>query len=108
MKIHLLLIYIIVLISIQDDGTGPQYDLPSPSKAGAVSSPVESPGKSSSLNEDSRWARDRTGWGPRFGQGDPEDDEGPSLLDHQTMLEGKLDDKWFGGRSSEHQHPPII
>lgn len=46
--------------------------------------------------KDERWARDRTGWEPRFGYGNPEDDEGATLLDHQTFLEGKLDDKWFG------------
>jgi hypothetical protein len=40
----------------------------------------------------------RTGWAPRFGTGDPKDDEGPSLLDHETWLEGKIDDKFFGGK----------
>ena len=43
-----------------------------------------------------RWARDRTGWAPRFGYGDPADDGGANFLDHQTLLESKLDDKWFG------------
>ena len=47
-------------------------------------------------DEDLRWARDRTGWAPRFGNGDPADDEGASLLDHQTFLEGKLDEKFYG------------
>jgi Ca2+-dependent lipid-binding protein len=42
------------------------------------------------------YARDRVGWAPRFGSGDPADDEGDTLLDHQTFLEGKLDDKFFG------------
>jgi Ca2+-dependent lipid-binding protein len=42
------------------------------------------------------YARDRVGWAPRFGTGDPADDEGDTLLDHQTFLEGKLDDKFFG------------
>lgn len=49
------------------------------------------------VEEDSRYARDRTGWAPRFGQGDPADDAGPTLADHQTWMEGKLDDKWYGG-----------
>ncbi len=40
----------------------------------------------------------RTGWAPRFGTGDPKDDEGTSLLDHETWLEGKIDDKFFGGK----------
>ena len=46
--------------------------------------------------EDSQWAR--TGWAPRFGQGNPQDDEGPTLLEHQTFLETKIEDKWFGGQ----------
>ena len=31
--------------------------------------------------------------------GDPEDDKGQTLADHQTFLEGKLDDKFYGGKS---------
>lgn len=47
-----------------------------------------------------RWARDRTGWAPQFVQEPTEEekDEG-TLLDHQTMLESKLDDKFFGGKA---------
>lgn len=45
--------------------------------------------------EDSRW--DRVGWAPRFGMGDgAEEDDGTTMLDHQTWLEGKLDDKFYG------------
>lgn len=47
------------------------------------------------LPED-EYARNRVGWAPRFGNGDPADDEGDTLLDHSTFLEGKLDDKFFG------------
>lgn len=47
-------------------------------------------------DEDMRWARDRTGWAPRFSlPKTAEDDEG-TLLDHQTFLEGRLSDKFFG------------
>ena len=42
------------------------------------------------------YARDRVGWAPRFGTGDPADDEGETPMDHQTFLESKLDDKLFG------------
>lgn len=61
--------------------------------------PSESPerqGAHRELTEEERWARDRTGWAPRFHR--PEDgmDEGDTLLDHQTYLETKLDDKFFG------------
>lgn len=41
---------------------------------------------------------EKTGWAPRFGQGSITSDEAQeSLLDHQTLLESKLDDKFFGG-----------
>ncbi len=51
------------------------------------------------MDDDKRWARDRTGWTPRFvREDDPEDHDEATLLDHQTFLEGKLDDKFFGGR----------
>ena len=87
------------LITDKDDGTTPQYDLPSPTKGGAVPlSPATSHAQHGSVHEDLRWARDRTGWAPRFGNGDPEDDEGPTHLDHETFLDSKLDDKWFGGK----------
>ena len=40
----------------------------------------------------------KTGWAPRFGQGSITSEEAQeSLLDHQTFLESKLDDKFFGG-----------
>ena len=43
----------------------------------------------------------KTGWAPRFGQGSITSEEAQeSLLDHQTHLESKLDDKFFGGRYS--------
>lgn len=43
-----------------------------------------------------------TGWAPRFGTGDPKDDEGPTLLDRETWLEGKINDKLFGGNFISH------
>jgi hypothetical protein len=40
----------------------------------------------------------KTGWAPRFGQGSiTEEEAGASLLDHATLLETKLDEKFFGG-----------
>ena len=40
---------------------------------------------------------EKTGWAPRFGTGSiTETEAGESLLDHQTFLESKLDDKFFG------------
>lgn len=43
----------------------------------------------------------KTGWAPRFGQGSiTEEEAGSSLLDHATLLESTLDDKFFGGKNS--------
>jgi len=49
-------------------------------------------------DENAHWV-ERTGWAPRFGQGSITELEGTeNMLDHQTFLEGKLDDKFFGGK----------
>lgn len=59
-------------------------------------SPAQANG-SVSVDEQAQWA-ERVGWAPRFGQGSiTEAEAGESILDHQTLLESKLDDKWFGG-----------
>ena len=79
-----------------------QYDLPSPTKDGAVPrSPTD--GKSGMQSghlpqdENARYT-EKVGWAPRFGQGSiTEAEMGESLLDHQTFLDSKLDDKFFGG-----------
>jgi hypothetical protein len=90
-----------------DDGSPGAYDLPPPSKAGAV--PAHGPAKDkdgkshpngadgSLIKGDEEWWVTRTGWAPRFGTGDPKDDEGPTLSDYETWIEGKLEDKFFGG-----------
>ncbi|KAF2469193.1 tricalbin [Lindgomyces ingoldianus] len=94
------------LASDADSNVGAKYDLPPATVAGAVdapsspSSPTSAKGANGTapeLDDDARWARDRTGWAPRFGMpgSEEEADEG-SLLDHQTWLEGKLEDKFFG------------
>ncbi|PNS15635.1 hypothetical protein CAC42_4087 [Sphaceloma murrayae] len=84
------------LASDQDDGQNAGYDLPPPSKAGAIpisSSPAEA-AADKKAEKDEDWQK--VGWAPRFGNpADKEEDEG-TLLDHQTMLEGKLDEKFFG------------
>ncbi|TKX22695.1 C2 domain-containing protein 2 [Elsinoe australis] len=84
------------LVSDQDDGQTAGYDLPPPSKAGAIdvpSSPTEG-AANGKIEKDEDWKK--VAWAPRFGNpADKEEDEG-TLLDHQTMLEGKLDEKFFG------------
>ena len=85
----------------KDDGTPDQYDLPPPSKDGVVppspsvdGKPVEANGH---LTRDDVARYAKTGWAPRFGQGDlTEEEAGESLLDHQTFLEARIDDKFFG------------
>ncbi|KAL1964578.1 hypothetical protein VTN77DRAFT_6875 [Rasamsonia byssochlamydoides] len=83
------------------DVKGPdKYDLPSPAKSTdlVVQSPTKDEEKQANghLTEDMRWARDRTGWAPRFEQPNEHENEEETLLDHRTSLEGKLDDKFFG------------
>jgi Ca2+-dependent lipid-binding protein len=48
------------------------------------------------LTEAERFDPHRTGWAPRFAQ-PPSERRGEDRLDHQTLLEGSLDDKFFGG-----------
>ena len=46
--------------------------------------------------EEAQWSK--VGWAPRFGSGETEEDKDErNLLDHQTALEGKIDEKFFGG-----------
>ena len=53
-------------------------------------------------HEDAAQYAAKVGWAPRFGQGDlTEAEAGESLLDHETFLESKLDDKFFGGEFAQ-------
>jgi hypothetical protein len=96
-KIRLLLIHV-----LKDDGTHAKYERPPPQSAADIAAeqaPAPTGGKSQ-LDDALRWARNRTGWAPKFE--DKKDgqkaDEGGTLLDHPTFLEGKLGDKFFGGK----------
>ncbi|KAK3697004.1 Tricalbin-2 [Vermiconidia calcicola] len=81
------------LVSDQDDGQTAGYDLPPPSKEGALAagSPTDANG---TLAKDDDGVYSKTGWAPRFGN--PGDEDEGTMLDHQDFLEGKLDDKFFG------------
>jgi hypothetical protein len=89
------------LVSDADDSGAPlKYDLPTPTKAGAIAPPTENGDKANGhapeLDEDARW--ERVGWAPRFGMPgseDKEQDDG-TMLDHQTWLEGRIEDKFYG------------
>ena len=94
-----------LMFPLQDDGTPDQYDLPPPSKEGAVPASPQPDGTPNMPNghinhdENERYVQ-KTGWAPRFGQGSiTEEEAGASLLDHATLLETKLDEKFFGGMS---------
>ncbi|KAI9730690.1 MAG: hypothetical protein M1834_005658 [Cirrosporium novae-zelandiae] len=88
-----------------DNGSGAKYDLPlptsnsalvatSPSANGSISG---SKSPRSPMPDELKFASDRTGWAPRFGNGPkPEEMEDETLLDHQTLLEQSLDDKFYG------------
>ncbi|KAH7364213.1 C2 domain-containing protein [Rhexocercosporidium sp. MPI-PUGE-AT-0058] len=91
-----------------DDGKPGAYDLPPPSTAGALAPTAPAKDKSGKPitngvsgqfiddDENDRWV-ERTGWAPRFGNGvSGTSIEEESLADHQTWVEGKLDDKFFG------------
>ena len=83
------------LVSDQDDGQTAGYELPPPSKAGAVATPASPADANGHIAKDAGGEYDKVGWAPRFGNPGDHDDEG-TLLDHQDFLEGKLDDKFFG------------
>lgn len=87
------------LVTDIDDGIGNKYDLPPPSEKGAVVSASPTTPNAAAANghppeDDSRW--ERVGWAPRFGQGDMGDEGDGTMLDHQTWLESRIEDKFFG------------
>ena len=83
------------LVTDQDDGETAGYDLPPPSKAGVVS-PLGSPTSANGdIHHDADEAYAKVGWAPRFGNPGDTDEDG-TVLEHQTFLEGKLDEKFFG------------
>jgi len=93
-----------------DDGKPGAYNLPSPSTAGALAAKAPLKDKSGKplvnganghidAEDEDRWI-ERAGWAPRFGSGASNASmEGESLADHQTWVEGKLEDKFFGGET---------
>ncbi|KAK3059961.1 hypothetical protein LTS18_009648, partial [Coniosporium uncinatum] len=91
----------VALASDIDDGTPSQYDLPEPTKAGAIATTRKRTDTNTSipngLPKDDQEQWDRVGWAPRFGPGkEAKEDDGTTMLDHQTWLEGQLEDKWYG------------
>ncbi|KAF2151631.1 tricalbin [Myriangium duriaei CBS 260.36] len=83
-------------VATLDDGTSAGYDLPPPSKTGVLPLPTSPTVASTNGAIDQKDDWTKVGGAPRFGLGEDKEDEGSSLLDHQTFLEGKLDSKFFG------------
>ena len=82
----------------KDDGSKPAYDLPSPSKAGAIEIKKDADGATISDGEEEEvHMGPKTGWAPRLGWPTEPIHEAESLLDHSTWLEGQLPDKFYGG-----------
>ena len=103
----------VAVVTDIDDGKPGEYNLPSPSTAGAIAA-AKAPAKDNTGNpstnghidadDEDRWI-ERTGWAPRFGFGTSSKSiEGESLADHQTWVEGKLEDKFFGGTHNMGSH----
>ena len=89
---------------LKDDGTPAPYDLPPPKSATTLldekSQEPAAEKKEEEVDDEQRWARDRTGWAPRFVHEETQEEhDEATLLDHQTFLEAKLDEKFFGGMS---------
>jgi Ca2+-dependent lipid-binding protein len=88
------------VLTEQDNGPD-QYDLPPPSKEGALASPTTDASGGDGLNHihatEKASYEERVGWAPRFGLNTmTQEEQDESLLDHTTFLEGKIDDKFFG------------
>ncbi|KAI0116933.1 tricalbin [Daldinia grandis] len=82
-----------------DDGTKANYDLPTPSKAGAMDIPKDKDGRpivDGNTPEEEEDLAAKVGWTQRFGWPVDSVTEGESLLDHSTWLEERLPDQYFG------------
>ena len=83
-----------------DDGQGSKYKLPEATTAGAVEPVKDDKGElisGAQEGDKEKWI-DRVGWAPKLGSGvEPFDASEPSLLDHQTWMEGQLPEKFYGG-----------
>ncbi|KJZ79031.1 hypothetical protein HIM_01804 [Hirsutella minnesotensis 3608] len=87
------------IITDQDDGTGPDEDLPEASKAGVLDVATDASGKILPDGTDPGTKEapySRTGWAPQMGWPVNNSMEDESLLDHATWVEGKLPDTLYG------------
>ena len=88
------------MVTDVDDGTGPDEDLPEPSKEGVLDVARDAQGKPLTDGADPEAKEapySRTGWAPKVGWADPSINQSESLLDHATWLEGRIPDSLYGG-----------
>lgn len=81
-----------------DDGTGPDEDLPEPTKEGVVEVGKDEQSKTLANGDAPEVPYSRTGWAPQIGWPVESALEAESLLDHTTWVESQLPDHLFGGR----------
>ncbi|KAI1820350.1 C2 domain-containing protein [Xylaria intraflava] len=89
----------IALVTDTDDGPKAAYDLPTPSKAGVVEFAKDENGKpipEDGTAETEQSIADKVGWEQRFGWPVESVLAGDSMLDHETWLESKVPDTFFG------------
>ncbi|KAH8645472.1 C2 domain-containing protein [Xylariales sp. PMI_506] len=79
-----------------DDGSAPTYDLPPASKARVAEAPKDEQGNPIPESDEQDDLAEKVGWTQRFGWPTESVMEVESMLDHQTWVEGKLSDKFYG------------
>lgn len=100
------------IVTDVDDGTGPDEELPEPSKKGVYDVARDEQGKPLADGIDpgsEEIPYSRTGWAPQLGWPSESALEAESLLDHATWVEGSLPDHLFGGmfREPSYQLVPV-
>ncbi|KAK7924200.1 C2 domain-containing protein [Apiospora marii] len=90
----------VAVVTDADDGNKADYELPSPSRAGAIDVPKDKEGNPfTDDTHDEERPEDiaaRVGWQQRYGWPHESPMTGESLLDHQTWLEGKIPATMYG------------
>ncbi|EHK15430.1 uncharacterized protein TRIVIDRAFT_175080 [Trichoderma virens Gv29-8] len=85
-----------VIATDVDDGTGPDEELPEPTKEGVLEAGKDEPAKPLANGEAAEVPYSRTGWAPQIGWPVDSALEAESLLDHTTWVESQLPDHLFG------------
>ncbi|KAI1431692.1 C2 domain-containing protein [Xylaria sp. CBS 124048] len=86
----------IALVTDTDDGPKAAYELPTPSKAGVVETKNGESTKEGGEAEAEQSIADKVGWEQRFGWPVESVLDGDTMLDHETWLETKVPDTYFG------------